>query len=88
MLDVSLRTELLKLMEDLRNRYRIGYIFITHDLSLAYHFCDYLLVMQKGAVVEQGKARGLIHYPIHGYTKELISAVETPAYIADYALSI
>jgi ABC-type glutathione transport system ATPase component/ABC-type dipeptide/oligopeptide/nickel transport system permease subunit len=88
MLDVSLRTELLKLMEDLRGRYRIGYIFITHDLSLAYHFCDYLLVMKEGAVVEQGKARGLIHYPLHGYTKELISAVETPSYIADYALSI
>jgi ABC-type glutathione transport system ATPase component/ABC-type dipeptide/oligopeptide/nickel transport system permease subunit len=88
MLDVSLRTELLKLMEDLRNRYHIGYIFITHDLSLAYHFCDYLLVMKEGAVVEQGKARDLIHYPIHGYTKELLSAVETPAYIADYAVSI
>ncbi|MDR3167252.1 MAG: ATP-binding cassette domain-containing protein [Treponema sp.] len=88
MLDVSLRTELLKLMEDLRSRYHIGYIFITHDLSLAYHFCDHLLVMKEGAVVERGNARGLIHYPTHGYTKELISAVETPAYIADSVLSI
>jgi ABC-type oligopeptide transport system ATPase subunit len=44
--------------------------------------------MKEGSLVEQGKAQGIIHYPIHGYTRELISAVETPAYIADYALSI
>jgi ABC-type glutathione transport system ATPase component/ABC-type dipeptide/oligopeptide/nickel transport system permease subunit len=85
MLDVSLRTELLKLMEDLRNRYRIGYLFITHDLSLAYHFCDRLLVMREGLVVEQGKAQDVIHYPIHGYTRELISAVEVSSYRANYA---
>jgi ABC-type oligopeptide transport system ATPase subunit len=85
MLDVSLRTELLKLMEDLRSRYRIGYLFITHDLSLAYHFCDRLLVMREGLVVEQGKAQDIIHYPIHGYTRELISAVEVSNYRANYA---
>jgi ABC-type oligopeptide transport system ATPase subunit len=44
--------------------------------------------MKEGTVVEQGKARRLIHHPIHGYTRELISAVETPAYIADYAVNI
>jgi ABC-type glutathione transport system ATPase component/ABC-type dipeptide/oligopeptide/nickel transport system permease subunit len=85
MLDVSLRTELLKLMEDLRSRYRIGYIFITHDLSLAYHFCDRLLVMQAGIIVEQGKASDIIHDPIHEYTQELISAVESPGYRMNYA---
>jgi ABC-type glutathione transport system ATPase component/ABC-type dipeptide/oligopeptide/nickel transport system permease subunit len=85
MLDVSLRTELLKLMEDLRSRYRIGYLFITHDLSLAYHFCDRLLVMREGLIVEQGRARDIIHYPMHGYTRELISAVETPGCNVSYA---
>jgi ABC-type glutathione transport system ATPase component/ABC-type dipeptide/oligopeptide/nickel transport system permease subunit len=85
MLDVSLRTELLKLMEDLRNRYRIGYLFITHDLSLAYHFCDRLLVMREGLIVEQGKAQDVIRYPIHGYTRELIAAVEAPSYRVNYA---
>jgi ABC-type glutathione transport system ATPase component len=75
MLDVSLRKELLKLMEDLRDRYRIGYIFITHDLSLAYHFCDRLMVMKDGAIVEKASAHGLIHTPSHAYTRELISAV-------------
>ncbi|AEF85665.1 glutathione import ATP-binding protein GsiA [Treponema primitia ZAS-2] len=78
MLDASLRKELLKLMEELRSRYNMGYIFITHDLSLAYHFCDRLMVMHEGAVVEEADAHKLIHHPVHGYTRELISAVETP----------
>ncbi|MDR1970408.1 MAG: ATP-binding cassette domain-containing protein, partial [Treponema sp.] len=81
MLDVSLRQELLNLMEELRDRYQIGYIFITHDLSLAYHFCDRLLVMKEGVVVESAAARDLIHFPVHDYTRELISAVETPVLI-------
>jgi ABC-type glutathione transport system ATPase component/ABC-type dipeptide/oligopeptide/nickel transport system permease subunit len=85
MLDVSLRTELLKLMEDLRSRYHIAYLFITHDLSLAYHFCDRLLVMREGTIVEQGKAEDIIRYPIHEYTRELISAVEAPGCRANYA---
>jgi ABC-type glutathione transport system ATPase component/ABC-type dipeptide/oligopeptide/nickel transport system permease subunit len=78
MLDVSLRKELLKLMEELRDRYRMGCIFITHDLSLAYHFCDRLMVMKDGAVVEKARARDLIRFPAHEYTRELISAVEVP----------
>jgi ABC-type glutathione transport system ATPase component/ABC-type dipeptide/oligopeptide/nickel transport system permease subunit len=85
MLDVSLRTDLLKLMEDLRRRYNIGYLFITHDLSLAYHFCDRLMVMREGRIVEQGRAQELIRYPRHTYTRELISAVEAPSYSENYA---
>jgi ABC-type glutathione transport system ATPase component/ABC-type dipeptide/oligopeptide/nickel transport system permease subunit len=85
MLDVSLRTDLLKLMEDLRRRYNIGCLFITHDLSLAYHFCDRLMVMREGRIVEQGRAQELIRYPRHTYTRELISAVEAPSYSENYA---
>jgi ABC-type glutathione transport system ATPase component len=83
MLDVSLRQELLKLMEELRLRYHIGFIFITHDLSLAYHFCDCLMVMKDGAVVEHEAAGNLIREPRHDYTRQLISAVESPASQAD-----
>jgi ABC-type glutathione transport system ATPase component/ABC-type dipeptide/oligopeptide/nickel transport system permease subunit len=82
MLDVSLRKDLLALMEDLRRRRRIGYLFITHDLSLAYHFCDHLMVMMDGAIVEKAPARDLVRFPAHRYTRELISAVETPEYAA------
>jgi ABC-type glutathione transport system ATPase component/ABC-type dipeptide/oligopeptide/nickel transport system permease subunit len=90
MLDVSLRQELLKLMEELRDRYRIGYLFITHDLSLAYHFCDRILVMKEGSVVESAAAGDLIRSSAHEYTRELISAVETPVFTAeaDYAEAI
>lgn len=83
MLDVSLRQELLKLMEELRERYHIGFIFITHDLSLAYHFCDRLMVMQEGRVVEAATSYDLIHNPSHEYTRELITAVETPRSIVE-----
>ncbi|GHV15555.1 hypothetical protein FACS189491_12470 [Spirochaetia bacterium] len=75
-------------MEDLRRRYCMGYIFITHDLSLAYHFCDRLMVMKDGAIVEKAEARDLIQSPGHQYTRELISAVEIPEYTAEAALSL
>jgi ABC-type glutathione transport system ATPase component/ABC-type dipeptide/oligopeptide/nickel transport system permease subunit len=90
MLDVSLRQELLKLMEDLRSRYQMGCLFITHDLSLAYHFCDRLMVMKEGLIVENAPAQDLIRYPLHSYTRELIAAVETPGALssAEYAVSI
>ncbi|MBQ9238715.1 MAG: ATP-binding cassette domain-containing protein [Treponema sp.] len=82
MLDVSLRQEILRLMESLRSEYGIGFIFITHDLSLAYHFCDRILVMKNGVVVEQAEADALIHSPRHEYTKELIAAVDASCPIA------
>ena len=90
MLDVSLRQELLRLMEDLRSRYHMGYLFITHDLSLAYHFCDRLMVMKDGLIVEKAQAQDLYRYPLHSYTRELIAAVETPGCIsaAGYAVNI
>ena len=88
MLDVSLRKELLRLMEELRDRYHIGYVFITHDLSLAYHFCDRLMVMKDGTVVEKARARDLIRFPAHEYTRELISAVETPGHITRQPVSV
>ncbi|MDR2398223.1 MAG: ATP-binding cassette domain-containing protein [Spirochaetaceae bacterium] len=77
MLDLSLRQELLCLMEDLRSRYRMGYIFITHDLSLAYHFCDRLMVMQEGRIIEHAPAQDLIRAPRHDYTRQLIASVQT-----------
>ena len=76
MLDVSLRQEVLRLMEDLRLQYGIGFIFITHDLSLAYHFCDRIIVMKNGSVMESGLAEEVIRNPQNDYTKALIQAVD------------
>jgi ABC-type oligopeptide transport system ATPase subunit len=78
MLDVSLRMELLELMERLRELHRIGYIFITHDISLARHFCDRILVLREGVIVEQGFSDEIIDSPEHPYTRQLIEAAEEP----------
>jgi peptide/nickel transport system ATP-binding protein len=75
MLDVSVRTELLHLMLDLRNKYELTYLFITHDLAVAKYICDRIAVMRLGKIVELGPALEVIHYPRHPYTKELRAAV-------------
>ena len=78
MLDVSLRTGLLELMETFRVRHGVGYIFITHDLALARHFCDRLLVMQEGRLLEEGTSDQIVIAPEHAYTKALIDAAGEP----------
>lgn len=80
MLDVSLRMELLQLMESLRSQHKVGYLFITHDLALARHFCDRLIVLQQGAIIEAGRTDQLVYQPTQAYTRALINAVvEFPA---------
>ena len=83
MLDVSLRTDLLDLMEHLRKNHNVGYIFITHDLALAHHFCDYLLVMKNGKIIEEGLSSRVIHSPQHEYTRQLIKAAEEPSIVKE-----
>ncbi len=75
MLDVSVRMELLKLMLQLRDRHSLTYLFITHDLAVARHICDRILVMQRGRIVESGPAPEVIDNPQHPYTKALRAAV-------------
>ena len=75
MLDVSVRMELLNLMLDLKDRYGLTYLFITHDLAVAKYVCDRIAVMQSGKLVELGPALQIIHNPQHPYTKALRAAV-------------
>lgn len=76
MLDQSVRMEVMDLMEDLRQRYGTAFLFITHDIALARHFCDRLLVLQQGRVVEAGRADQVIAQPQDRYTRALIAAVD------------
>lgn len=76
MLDQSLRAGLLALMEELRSRSNVAFLFITHDLVLARHFCDRIAVMRDGAIVEDGSADEVSLTPIHPYTKALMRAAE------------
>ncbi len=78
MLDVSIRTEILQLMMDLRKSRGLTYLFITHDLSLAWILADRIAVMYLGKIVEQGTADDVVAHPKHPYTQALISVVPSP----------
>jgi peptide/nickel transport system ATP-binding protein len=77
MLDVSIRTELLRLMLDLRRERGLTYLFITHDLSLAWVLADRIAVMYLGKIMEIGPAEQVIRDPHNPYTKALISVAPT-----------
>ena len=78
MLDASVRTEILALLLDLKKRRNLTYLFITHDLSLAWIIADHVAVMYLGKIVETGSGPEIIRNPRHPYTKALISVVPSP----------
>jgi peptide/nickel transport system ATP-binding protein len=78
MLDVSIRTGVMKLMKDLQKEFGISYLYITHDLAVARYMCDRIAVMYLGKIVEMGPTEDVIQKPLHPYTKALISAVPIP----------
>jgi len=78
MLDVSIRTELLRLMLDLREAHGLTYLFITHDLSLAWVIADRIAVMYLGRIMEIGPAERVISAPHHPYTAALVSVSPSP----------
>src|SRR4051794_7684131 len=73
MLDVSIRTELLRLMLDLRRQRGLTYLFITHDLSIAWVLADRIAVMYLGKIMEIGPAEQVIRAPRNPYTQALVS---------------
>ncbi len=78
MLDVSIRTQILDVLLELRRRRSLTLLFVTHDLSLAWAICDRVAVMYLGRVVEQGPAAQVIEQPQHPYTRALVDAVPVP----------
>ena len=78
MLDVSIRTELLRLMLDLRAARGLTYLFITHDLSLAWVIADRIAVMYLGKIMEIGPAEAVIRSPRNPYTQALVSVSPSP----------
>ncbi|MDW7740537.1 MAG: ABC transporter ATP-binding protein [Bacillota bacterium] len=78
MLDLSIRAGILKLMVELRDSKGISYLFITHDLSLAWLVSDRIAVMYLGKIVELGTADAIIKSPLHPYTKALVSVIPVP----------
>jgi len=73
-LDVSVQAQVLKLLDDVRKRFDLAMLFITHDLRVAAQICDRIMVMQHGKVVEQGLTASVYAKPSHPYTKLLLDA--------------
>ena len=78
MLDVSIRTGIMTLMQDLSDRLGITYLYVTHDLAVARHMCRRIAVMYSGKIVELGETEELLSHPQHPYTRALLSAVPVP----------
>ena len=78
MLDVSIRAEILNLMVDLRDKYQVSFLYITHDLALSRHICDRVAIMYLGKIMEMGDVDSVILEPLHPYTQALIAAVPLP----------
>jgi len=77
-LDVSVRAQILNLMQELQEEYQLTYLFISHDLSVIEYICDRVVVMYVGKIVEVAKTEELFDQPRHPYTEALLSAVPKP----------
>ena len=73
-LDVSVQAQVLELLDDVRKRFDLAVLFITHDLRVAAQICDRIVVMHRGAVVEQGRAGDVFATPKHDYTRALLES--------------
>ncbi|MDB5748941.1 MAG: transporter ATP-binding protein, partial [Massilia sp.] len=74
-LDVSVQAQVLNLLQDLQDEYKMSYIFISHDLSVVRYIADRVMVMHHGSVVEMADSDELYRNPRHPYTQSLLAAI-------------
>ncbi len=77
-LDVSVQSQVINLLQDLQDEFKLTYLFVAHDLSVVYHICERIAVMYLGDLVEVGTADDVYHHPQHPYSQALLSAVPHP----------
>ncbi|MGQ0796423.1 MAG: ABC transporter ATP-binding protein [Methanobacteriota archaeon] len=78
MLDASVRIAILKLLTELQRKYKIAFVYITHDLATAKYFSDRIAIMYAGRVVEVAPVAELLREPLHPYTRALMEALPDP----------
>jgi peptide/nickel transport system ATP-binding protein len=78
MLDVSVRAEILELLKNLKDRLKLSYLYITHDLSTARYIGDEIGIMYAGKIVEAGPIEQVLLNPLHPYTQALLDAISEP----------
>lgn len=74
-LDVSIQAQVINLLIDLQKQFNLTYIFISHDLNVVRYFCDRIMVMYMGEVVESGDSEEIYFNPKHEYTRKLLNAI-------------
>lgn len=77
-LDVSIQAQIINLLQDLQDKFKLTYMFISHDLSVVEHISDTIGVMYLGSIVEYGPKNSIFKDPLHPYTKALFSAIPVP----------
>lgn len=73
-LDVTVQAQILRLLKELKHKYQLSYLFISHDLNVIYQICDRVCVMYQGEIVETGSTDELFSNPTHAYSKELLES--------------
>jgi ABC-type oligopeptide transport system ATPase subunit len=74
-LDVSVQAQILNLLKDLQDEFKLTYLFVAHDLAVVRHMSDQIIVMYRGKVVERGDADAVCEDPQHEYTRKLLNSV-------------
>ncbi len=77
-LDVSIQAQIINLLKELQEKYKLTYLFISHDLSVVEHISDTVGVMYLGSLVEYGSTEDIFRNPLHPYTEALFSAIPIP----------
>jgi peptide/nickel transport system ATP-binding protein len=74
-IDASMKMNIVNLFMELKDKYNVSFIYITHDLSTAYYVSDYIATLYRGCLIEYGPAKAIMDEPAHPYTELLMNAV-------------
>ena len=73
-LDVSVQAQILNLLKSLQKEFKTSYLFISHDIGVINYISDYVIVMVKGQLIEEGNTENILNHPVKGYTRQLITS--------------